>query len=589
MHFLNKKIALIDGWLVDQDLSCLINPSTLVDNGIVTEQQFEDLIDRGLKNWNSLFISESDLYCENSSELFRHVSTKSHSFHELSNGSIRHSNSIKSQNPGDDVLKTFSLDCHSLTLTDGRDVYIHSHMGGNNDLKKCLNTDLVSQSKYYTAIAFDTRSFIEIEGFLIDLKSHNFCSLFDIEFQKEISAPVWLGLRSISFASVFEKLQISDLNYRITDCKSLFYVMHENVYVNFQKNEQGSYVCKICEREVASNIALPVSTVVNGAEVVKYIVLSEKIQDYGPSLHDLERALGKESFSVDSKLSQHYPLMECDYFDYDEEVETPNIMYVPGWEIWQLPTKIMQDVLEPKIYHFGMPKHIQNLHNTLLERMLQGGQWKIKKIKEIMAYDPELASLLVPVLPEYEKLHKEAILMSLKTGLSTFTKQIHNEVRNKDGELIPNIKIMERLLIDIKEGVMVSPKEAKYRFEDNITFKYNLLDWSVFILKEPPIEIFSRNLFDTVQTKKVHDIGTKLNGRRYVVLSFGKFGTIYLYEGKDSMQTFKTPLVVDKAGSPRIRFYISELNGLLDVSEHLSNFEMLWKAIKEAGSQNKSD
>ena len=103
------------------------------------------------------------------------------------------------------------------------------------------------------------------------------------------------------------------------------------------------------------------------------------------------------------------------------------------------------------------------------------------------------------------------------------------------------------------------------------------------------LEIFSSNLFDTVQTKKVHDIGTKLNGRRYVVLSFGKFGTIYLYEGKDSMQTFKTPLVVDKAGSPRIRFYISELNGLLDVSEHLSNFEMLWKAIKEAGSQNKSD
>ncbi|CAI4052301.1 hypothetical protein SUVZ_14G3750 [Saccharomyces uvarum] len=588
MHFfVNQKIALIDGWLVDQGLSCLIHPSTLVDNRIVTEQQFEDLIDRGLKNWNPLFIPESDLYCEDSSELFQYVSTESHTFYELSNGSIRHSNSIKKQNSGHDGLKKFSLNCHSLTLADGRDVYIHRHMGGENDLKRCLNTDLVLQSKYYTATAFDNRSFIEIEGFLIDLKSHNFCSLFDIEFQKEISAAVWLGLRSISFASMFEKLQISDLNYWLTDCKSLFYVMHENVYVNFQKKEQGSYMCKMCEREVASNMALPISTVVNGAEVVKFIVLSEKIQDYGPSLHDLERPLEKESFSMDSKLYQHYPLMGRDYFDPDEEVEAPHIMYVPAREIWQLPTNAMQDVLESKVYHFGIPKYTQNLYNTLLERMLQRGQWKIKKIKEIIAYDPELANLLVPVLPEYEKLHKEAVLMSMKTGLGRFTKQVCNDVKNKDGEVIPNIKIMERLLIDIKEGVMVSPKEAKYRFEDNITSKYNLLDWSIFILREPPIEIFSSNLFDGVQTKRVHDIGTKLSGRRYVILNFGKFGTIYLYEGNGSMQPFiKEPLVINKAKSPKIQFYISELNNLLNIPEHLSNFDTLLKAINEASFQN---
>lgn len=591
MHFfVNQKIALIDGWLVDQDLSCLINPSTLVDDGIATEQQFEDLIDRGLKNWNALFISESDLYCEDSSELFRNVSTESHTFYELSNGSIRHSNSIKSQNPGDEVLKKFALSCHPLTLADGRDVYIHRHMGGKNDPEKCLNTDLVSQSKYYMAAAFDNRSFIEIEGFLIDLKSHNFCSLFDIEFQKEISAPVWLGLRSISFASMFEKLQISGLNYWLTDCKSLFYVVHENVYVNFQKKEQGSYVCKTCEREVASNMALPVTTVVNGAEVVKFIVLSEKLQDYGPSLHDLERPLEKESFSMDSKLYRHYPLMQRDYFDPDEEVEAPHIMYVPAQEIWQLPTKTMQDVLKSEIYHFRIPKYIQKLHNTLLERMLQGGQWKIKKIKEIIAHDPELANLLVPVLPEYEKLHKEAVLTSLKTGLGTFTNQICNSVKNKDGEVIPNIKIMERLLIDIKEGVMVSPKEANYKFEDNITSKHNLLDWSIFILREPPIEIFSSNLFDALQTKQVHDIGSKLNRRRYVLLNFGKFGTIYLYEGKDSMQPFiKEPLAINKAESPKIQFYISELNSLLNIPEHLSNFDTLLKAINEVSFQNKSD
>lgn len=56
------------------------------------------------------------------------------------------------------------------------------------------------------------------------------------------------------------------------------------------------------------------------------------------------------------------------------------------------------------------------------------------------------------------------------------------------------------------------------------------------------------------------------------------------------MQPFiKEPLAINKAESPKIQFYISELNSLLNIPEHLSNFDTLLKAINEVSFQNKSD
>lgn len=590
MYFVNKETVLIDGWLVNQDLSCLIEPSTLVDEGIVTRQRFEELIDRGLKNWDLLFIPESDLYCEDSEELFQYITTQSHIFCELSDGSIKNTDCTEKENLANEVLRRFSLVCHSATMADGRDIYIHQHTCTRNNVKKCLNTDLVLQSKYYTAIAFNDRSYFDLEGFLIDLESHEVCSLFSPDFQTRISAPIWLGLRSVSSASMFERVRTSSLNYWLTDCKTIFYFMHQDVYVNFYEKEPNRYVCQICERENATNVALPVPVMLDGTRVVKFIVLSQKIQDHGPTLQDLKRPWEKESFSMDANLHRHYALMERNFFDPDEHVEVPDIIYIQAREIWQLPFKAKQDILKPKLYHFGVQKHVQDVHSMLLKRMLQQGQWKIENIKNLMKYDSELKSLLGPVLPEYEKLHEERICAILKTGLGSFVERICNKVKNKDGVVLPNIKIIERFLVDIKERVVVSPKNTKYNFEDKIMSKYNLLDWNILILKQQPIEIFSSKLFDSVQADNVQGVDTKLNGRRYITLAFGKFGTVYLYEGKDTEQTYLIePLSTDNVGSSKFQFYVSELNGLLDVSKHLLHFDSLLKTVYEFSFRNGAD
>ncbi|CCD24820.1 uncharacterized protein NDAI_0D05070 [Naumovozyma dairenensis CBS 421] len=556
MYMLNTRYTFINGWIVDLENGKIINPD------LKTYKPLKKLLgDLQYWNWDEYF-KQSDhcqLYCDDSSVLFGLIEMEDYNFLRMKDHTItREKESIWNRNRNRNrnrIVDIIEVQAHKISISNHKVVYLHYHPITEGQLPYCRDNFFEPSKIRHQLINVADESFLEIDGFLVNLISRQLSSMHSKTLRAFLSLENWLSLKSVANANSLEKLQNMTSNYIFTERKSIFHVLEGHVYVNFRL-VNDHFVCQKCDDEEATHIAHRVSFNHSNGSKIKYVVYQEELPgkelfDYGPILKQT-----KEELSIlDSILNGDINSLELEFTE-SEEVVKPSCRFIFDYTLLKLQNlNIDFEVNMESCHHSEYDTGKKKLINLCQEKL----ESKFELLKDSLLFesDPWFGTRSFTLLyRRHERKLRENIEKIVGIYFTSLLKQFSLPEREVLIDEIPSKRyiIVDRFLIDIVGKRVVDPmdhellKEMTYR-EREITFGKGLYDWNLLLFNEDPIPTFSTILFNLVeysssqilwdrygdihlQPTMINANGSNVQIRRTVAIDLKENGIRYIYEAK---------------------------------------------------------